>query len=80
MLHPDWIPSSELHNSSINIFQTPTLYTRVSSSHYQSMTIKAEIQFFQEVLVGIKLIHPMVHHLLNPVLEDKKKENVRQGT
>ncbi len=33
------ISSFELHNSSINIFQTPTLYTRVSSSHYQSMTI-----------------------------------------
>ncbi len=36
------IPSFELHNSSINIFQTPTLYTRVSSSHYQSMTIICE--------------------------------------
>ncbi len=28
-----------IHNSSINIFQTPTLNTRVSSSLYQSMTI-----------------------------------------
>ncbi len=40
------IPSFELHNSSINIFETPTLYTRVSSSHYQSMTIYKE-QFLQ---------------------------------
>ncbi len=33
---------AQIHNSSINIFQTPTLNTGVSSSLYQSMTILLE--------------------------------------
>ena len=38
------IPAIELHNSSIKFFKLQTLYTRVSSSYSQSMTIKRNRQ------------------------------------
>ena len=41
------------HNSSINIFQTPTLYTRMSSSHYQSMTISDYSYVLLDFIMGI---------------------------
>ena len=37
------IPAIELHNSSIKSFKLQTLYTRVSSSYYQAMTIMTSL-------------------------------------